>query len=84
MWRALLLGPALQGARSLLATAPVILAEFAPKYIRRAGTDPEAMLRWLQDAGFRPFECTRDGRRPMDLTGAATGDRRLDILWAKH
>ncbi|MFY9345055.1 MAG: FkbM family methyltransferase [Planctomycetota bacterium] len=75
--------PALQGARSLLAAAPVILAEFAPKYIRRAGSDPAALLQWLQDAGFRPFECTRDGRRPMDLTGAATGDRRLDILWTK-
>jgi len=75
--------PALQGATSLLAASPLLLAEFAPKYIRRAGADPGAMLRYLQDRGFRPFECTEDGRRPMDLTGAAVGDRRLDILWAK-
>jgi FkbM family methyltransferase len=75
--------PALQGASSLLDASPLLLAEFAPKYIRRAGADPEVLLRWLQQRGFRAFECTEDGRRPMDLAGAATGDRRLDILWAK-
>ena len=76
--------PALQGASSLLAASPVILAEFAPKYIRRAGSDPAELLRWMQQQGFRAFEGTVTGRRPMDLTGAAEGDRRLDILWAKQ
>jgi len=75
--------PALQGARSLLAAKPRILAEFAPKYVRRAGQDPAELLRFLQALGFRPFECTRDGLRPMDLTGLATGERRVDILWQK-
>jgi FkbM family methyltransferase len=75
--------PALQGAASLLACSPLILAEFAPKYIRRAGSDPAGLLQWMQQCSFRAFECTEDGRRPMDLTGAASGDRRLDILWAK-
>jgi FkbM family methyltransferase len=75
--------PALQGARTLLAARPTILAEFAPKYIRRAGADPAAMLQFLLDAGFQPFECTAAGRRPYDLTGIAVGDRRHDILWAK-
>lgn len=75
--------PVLQGASSLLAASPLMLAEFAPKYMRRAGTDPESLLRWLQDRGFRAFECTEDGRQPMDLAGVASGDRRRDILWAK-
>jgi len=76
--------PALQGARSLLAAKPRILAEFAPKYVRRAGQDPAELLRYLQAAGFRAFECAAGGVRPMDLTGLAAGDRRVDILWQKE
>ncbi|MBL8724970.1 MAG: FkbM family methyltransferase [Planctomycetes bacterium] len=75
--------PALQGARSLLAARPRILAEFAPKYLRRAGQDPAALLQFLQDAGFRPFSCTARGVQPLDLTGLADGMRRVDILWQK-
>ena len=73
----------MQGARTLLAAKPTILAEFAPKYIRRAGADPAVMLQFLLDAGFHAFECTASGRRPYDLAGVAAGDRRHDILWAK-
>jgi FkbM family methyltransferase len=76
--------PALQGAASLLAARPQILAEFAPKYVRRAGSDPAAMLQFLQTAGFAAFECSNDGLQPLDLTGIAAGDRRYDILWQKR
>ena len=75
--------PVLQGARTLLAARPTILAEFAPKYIRRAGTDPAVLLQFLRDQGFLAFECTAGGRRDYELAGIDTGDRRHDILWAK-
>ncbi len=75
--------PALLGASRLLAANPVILAEFAPKYIRRAGTDPAEFLALMQDAGFRAFECIEGGARPMNLDGVAASDVRLDILWQK-
>ena len=75
--------PALRGAQRLLAGRPVVVAEFAPKYMRRAGIDPESFLRLFRDAGFASHQFSGGVLRPEPLVGAATSDRRLDLIWQK-
>jgi hypothetical protein len=61
----------------------VVLAEFAPKYMRRAGIDPNDYLRLLQDAGFVAHEFADGVLRRALLDGKAQSDRRLDLVWQK-
>jgi hypothetical protein len=75
--------PALRGAQRLLRGRPVIVAEFAPKYMRRAGIDPESFLRLFRDAGFGAHQFSGGVLRPDALHGAAASDRRLDLIWQK-
>jgi hypothetical protein len=67
----------------LLAGRPVVVAEFAPKYMRRAGIDPESFLRLFRDAGFAAHQFSGGVLRPEALVGAATSERRLDLIWQK-
>jgi FkbM family methyltransferase len=76
--------PALRGAQRLLRGRPVIVAEFAPKYMRRAGIDPESFLRLFRDAGFTAHQFSGGVLRPETLQGASASDRRLDLIWQKE
>jgi FkbM family methyltransferase len=56
-------GLALAGMQSLLerTTPRMLLTEFAPASLRRAGTDPAHYLSLLGDAGYQLCEIARDG-----------------------
>ena len=76
--------PALRGATRLLAAGPVILSEFAPKYMRRGGLDPADYLELLRDAGYRAYRYDPSASTlelcPQD---ALDGEQRLDLVWKK-
>ena len=76
--------PALRGATRLLAAGPVILSEFAPKYMRRGGLDPADYLGLLRDAGYRAYRYDPSASAlepcPQD---ALDGEQRLDLVWKK-
>ncbi len=75
--------PALRGAAKLLAARPVVLAEFAPKYMRRAGTEPKAFLDLMQSHGFSAHQFV-DGRLvPASFGAAAITNERLDLIYLK-
>jgi len=75
---------ALRGASGLLAAGPVILSEFAPKYMRRGGLDPADYVDLFVGAGYSPF-CYDAGASalvpcPEERLG---GEQRLDLIWQR-
>lgn len=74
--------PALRGAARLLAAGPPILAEFAPKYIRRGGLEPRAYLDLLRGAGYAPFRFAGGALLPCPPE-TFRGEQRLDLLWRR-
>jgi FkbM family methyltransferase len=75
--------PALRGAPRLLAARPLILAEYAPKYMNQGGLDPADYLRLLTDAGFVPFAHDGEALRPVDLDELRATTKRHDLVWRK-
>lgn len=75
--------PALRSAPALLAARPVILAEFAPKYMRQGGLDPADHLALLMDAGFTAHEFDGEVLRPADVANLRTTSQRHDLVWTK-
>ena len=73
---------ALLGARTMLKSGVPILAEFAPKYIRKGGGDPQQFLGLLRDAGYSPFRCNARSRVAFSAEELGSEERR-DILWQR-
>lgn len=61
---------AIEGMRRLIERSKelCIIVEFAPAHLRRAGTEPEALIRRLQALGFTLHAIDdRKGLRPFDV-----------------
>lgn len=75
--------PALRSAPRLLAARPLILAEYAPKYMRQGGLDPADYLRLLTDAGFVPHALDGDPLRVVKIADLQATSQRHDLVWKK-
>lgn len=75
--------PVLRGASRLLAARPVVLAEFAPKYMRRAGTDPRAFLDLMQSHGYSGHQFQDGHLVPTRFGATPISDERLDLIYLK-
>ena len=73
---------ALRGAPELLAAGPPVLAEFAPKYVRKGGLRPEGCPELLRNAGYRPHLIGKNGSEPCPEARLQGGER-LDLLWLR-
>lgn len=54
--------PALCGARSILARCPMVMIEWAPKFLRRGGISVAAFVELIREAGLTPAAICEDGR----------------------
>jgi len=65
-------GLALEGMSFLLDRTPprMLLMEFAPKALRRAGTEPASVLGWLTSFGYELHEIDRHGTRAGPLNAS--------------
>ena len=74
---------ALQGGRRVLARCPLILAEYAPRYMRAGGIRPGKLLEFLIEHGFLPF-ALRDGElEPVESTTLLDSDRHQNLFWVR-
>lgn len=71
----------LKGAESTLSRhAPTIVFEFSPDALRRAGTEPIALLEWLEARGYR-FHSTGDLENgPVTARSCAADPRQRDLV----
>jgi FkbM family methyltransferase len=75
----------LNGARRLLDTAPLLLCEYSPGYMRRGGADPEPLLSLLREKRYVPH-ALRDGElHPVSFAElAAIRANDVNFFWVKQ
>ena len=73
----------LEGAGSLLERFRVVVTEYAPELLRRAGHEPRRLLERLTGTGFAPHRAEPDGLVPLESEELRGRDEPVDLVWTR-
>lgn len=73
----------LEGAGGLLDRCAVVVTEYAPELLRRAGTEPTRLLEMLDERGFGPHRPGPAGLEPADRRELTGLDEPANLVWIR-
>ncbi len=71
------------GGKEFLKHVPTILAEFSPGYMRKAGLEPDKLLKLLRSYNYSPFVVKETGLQPIEDNELLSGDFNVNLIWKK-
>lgn len=74
---------ALRGAGRLLDRCGLVVTEYVPDLLRRAGTDPGELLETLAERGFEPRRAGAGGLEPADPGRLKETEEPADLVWVR-
>lgn len=73
----------LRGASEILERCELVVTEYAPELLRRAGDRPEALLELLTGGGFDPYRPGPGGLERMDPAELAGREEPENLVWSR-
>lgn len=71
------------GGKEFLKHVPMILAEFSPGYMRKAGLEPEKLLKLLRSFNYIPFVVKETSLQTVEDHELLSEDFNVNLIWKK-
>lgn len=71
------------GGKEFLKHVPVLMAEFSPDYMRKAGLDPEKLLDFLRSYNYIPYIVNEMNLEPADNQSLLSIESNINLIWKK-